>query len=139
VDGGATETHWFKYQHGWSHVRAEVIGEILLGLYVNGQEFASIMCTPLDQSALALGFLKNEGLLERMEQVEALTVSRNGCCVDVWLDHAVQRPRREILTSAGRCLTAWRLSSSQVTPSWRSWRLHANTCCRDSSARTASK
>lgn len=99
VDGGASDAHWFEYQHVWSHVRAEVIEEILLGLYVNGQEFASIMCTPLDQSALALGFLKNEGLLERMEQVEALTVSHNGCCVDVWLDHAVERPRREIRTS----------------------------------------
>jgi len=99
MDGAATETHWFEYQHAWSHVRAEVIGEILLGLYVNGEEFASIMCTPRDQPALALGFLKNEGLLDRMDQVEALTVSRNGCCVDVWLDHAVERPRREILTS----------------------------------------
>jgi FdhD protein len=88
-----------EYQQGWSRVQSEVVGEILLDLYVNGQEIASIMCTPVDQSALALGFLKNEGFLEGMEQVEALTVSQKGCCVDLWLDHAVVRPERKVLTS----------------------------------------
>lgn len=99
VNGGASETHWLEYRQGWSRVQAEVIGEILLDLYVNGRVLASVMCTPVDQSALALGFLKNEGLLERMGQVEALTVSRNGCCVDVWLDHAIGSPKRKVLTS----------------------------------------
>ena len=99
VNRGADETDWLEYQQGWSRVRAQVIGEVLLGVYVNGREIASIMCTPVDQSALALGFLQNEGLLDRMEQVDALTVSQNGCCVDVWLDHAVKRPKRKVLTS----------------------------------------
>jgi FdhD protein len=99
VNGGATETHWMEYRDGWSRVQAEVIGEILLDLYVNGRELASIMCTPVDQSALALGFLRNEGMLEGMGQVEALTVSRNGCCVDMWLDHTIGRPKRRVLTS----------------------------------------
>jgi FdhD protein len=88
-----------EYRQGWTRVQAEVIGETLLDLYVNGRELASIMCTPVDQPALALGFLKNEGLLERMAQVEALTVSQNGCCVDIWLDHAIGRPKRRVLTS----------------------------------------
>ncbi len=99
MDGGAVEAQWLEYGRGWSSVRAEVIGEILLTIYVNGQEFASIMSTPRDQAELALGFLKNEGVLEGMDQVETLTVSQNGCCVDVWLDRPVQRPKRQILTS----------------------------------------
>ena len=99
MDGGAVETQWLEYGRGWSSVRAEVIGEILLTIYVNGQEFASIMSTPRDQAELALGFLKNEGVLDRMEQVETLTVNQNGCCVDVWLDRPVERPKRAILTS----------------------------------------
>lgn len=96
---GASETHWMEYRQGWSRIQAEVIGEILLDLYVNGRELASVMCTPADQAALALGFLKNEGLLDRMGQVEALTVSRNGCCVDVWLDHSIGGVKRRVLTS----------------------------------------
>ena len=99
MDGGAIKTQWVEYGQGWSRVQAEVIGEILLTIYVNGQDFASIMSTPRDQPELALGFLKNEGVLDRMEQVEALTVNQNGCCVDMWLDRAVQRPKRQILTS----------------------------------------
>jgi len=99
VDGGAVEAEWLEYGRGWSSVRAQVIGEILLTIYVNGQEFASIMSTPRDQAELALGFLKNEGVLDRMEQVEMLIVNQDGCCVDVWLDRPVQRPQREILTS----------------------------------------
>ena len=99
MDGGAVETHWLEYGQGWSTVRAEVIGEILLTIYVNGQEFASIMSTPRHQAELTLGFLKNEGVLEGMQQVEMLTVTQNGCCVDVWLDRRVRRPTRAILTS----------------------------------------
>jgi FdhD protein len=99
MDGGAIETQWLEYGKGWSRVQAEVIGEILLSVYVNGQDFASIMSTPRDQAELALGFLKNEGVLDRMDQVQALTLDQNGCCVEVWLDRAVDRPKRQILTS----------------------------------------
>jgi FdhD protein len=99
VNEGAAEQDWLEYQRGWTRARGEVIGEALLGVYVNGREIASIMCTPVDQVAFVLGFLKNEGLLDRMEQVSTLTVSQNGCCVDVWLDHAVRRPRHKVLTS----------------------------------------
>jgi FdhD protein len=99
VKSGATEGSWLEYRQGWSRVQSELIGEIMLDLYVNGKVIASVMCTPVDQAALALGFLKNEGLLERMEELEALTVSQNGCCVDTWLNHGVKRPKRKILTS----------------------------------------
>jgi FdhD protein len=105
-----------EYRQGWSRVQAEVIGEILLDLYVNGRELASVMCTPVDQSALALGFLKNEGLLEQMGQVGALTVSRNGCCVDIWLDHAIGRPKRKVLTSGCGGGTTFRDPAEAMPP-----------------------
>jgi FdhD protein len=105
-----------EYQQRWSRVRGEVIGEVLLGVYVNGREIASIMCTPVDPVPLALGFLKNEGLLHRMEQVDALTVSQNGCCVDLWLDHAIRRPKRRVLTSGCGAGTTFRDPAEAMPP-----------------------
>ena len=99
VGPGAVPAHWVEYRGDWSVVEAEVIQEILLTLYVNGRELASIMCSPRDQDYLALGFLKNEGLIDDISELQALTISRNGCCVDVWLDHAVPAPRRVVITS----------------------------------------
>jgi FdhD protein len=80
-------------------VRAEVIEEALVSIYLNGQELATIMCTPRDQIALALGFLKNERLIDGLRDVELTHVSLNGCCVDVWTKRAIEGPRRVIITS----------------------------------------
>lgn len=99
VGPGAIPARWAEYRDGWATVQAEVIQEILLTLYVNGRESASIMCSPRDQDFLALGFLKNEGLIGTLSELQALTISRNGCCVDVWLDHAIPAPRRVVITS----------------------------------------
>jgi FdhD protein len=99
VGPGAVPAVWAEYRGTWSGVQAEVIQEILLTLYVNGRETVNIMCSPRDQDFLALGLLKNEGLLGELTELQALTVSRNGCCVDVWLDHAVPPPRRVVITS----------------------------------------
>lgn len=96
---GAVTTGWAEYRHGWSPVEGEVIEEALVTIYLNGKELATIMCTPRDQDRLALGFLKNEGLIEALPEVQDVHISRNGCCVDVWLDHAVTMPKRVIITS----------------------------------------
>jgi FdhD protein len=104
--GGAVPTDWLEFRAGrdldradWSPVRSEVIEEALVSIYVNGQELATIMCTPRDQVALAVGFLKNERLIDGLRDVELTHVSRNGCCVDVWTARPIARPRRIIITS----------------------------------------
>jgi FdhD protein len=99
MSGGAVATRWLEYRHGWSGVEAEVIEEALVTLYLNGRELATIMCTPRDQDKLALGFLMNEGLIDGLAEVEDLHLSRNGCCVDIWLSHPVTMPKRIIITS----------------------------------------
>ncbi|HEX9676732.1 MAG TPA: formate dehydrogenase accessory sulfurtransferase FdhD [Anaerolineales bacterium] len=96
---GARETAWREYRRGWRDVEGEVIEEGLVTLYVNGVEWATIMCTPREQDWLALGFLANEGFLETMDEVEILHVSGPGCCVDLWLNHPASKPEREIITS----------------------------------------
>lgn len=96
---GAVPGPWLEYRRGWSSTAGEVIEEALVTLYVNGRDVATVMCTPRDQAWLALGFLKNEGLLEGREEVEVLFVSRDGCCVDLWLNRAFRKPERAIITS----------------------------------------
>ncbi len=96
---GARETVWREYRRGWQQAQGEVIEEGLATLYVNGIEWATIMCTPRELDWLALGFLANEGFIQGIDEVEILHVSRPGCCVDLWLDHAVSKPVREIITS----------------------------------------
>ncbi len=96
---GSVVTEWVDFRRGWRRAEAEVIEEAPVSIYVNGMELATIMCTPSRQEALALGFLMNEGLIEGLQAVDHVHVSRDGCCVDVWLKHSLQKPQRVVITS----------------------------------------
>jgi len=96
---GAVPARWQEYKGGWQSVDAEIIEEALISIYVNGDELATIMGTPHQQDALALGFLKNEDLIKNLSEVALIYVSKLGCCVDVWLNHAFIKPERVIITS----------------------------------------
>lgn len=96
---GAVPAEWHEYKDGWQQAEGEIIEEVLITLYVNGDELATIMASPLQQDVLALGFMKNEGLIEALAEVEILFVSKLGCCVDVWLNREFQKPERVIITS----------------------------------------
>ena len=81
-------------------VAGEVCVETMLTVFVNGQELVNLMCTPVDQGALALGFLLNEGVIHRREDVRAAYVCKAGGCADIWLDFDLREmPRREIITA----------------------------------------
>jgi len=96
---GAVAAGWIEYRRDWTPIEAEVIEEALVTIYINGRELATIMSTPLEQDHLALGFLKNEGFISGLDEVTDVHISRDGCCVDVWLDHSVAAPKRVIITS----------------------------------------
>ena len=96
---GAVPVEWVEYKDGWTPVHANVIEEGLVTINVNGEELVTIMCTPKGQDWLALGFLWNEGLIEKMDQVDHLHISEDGCCVDVWLTHEFKMPPHRIITS----------------------------------------
>jgi FdhD protein len=83
----------------WQPVAGAITEEALVCIHLNGRELATFMCTPHEQDELALGFLRAEGLLHSLDEVQALTVAENGHCVDVWLDHPVEIPARRIVTS----------------------------------------
>ncbi|MCH7588230.1 MAG: formate dehydrogenase accessory sulfurtransferase FdhD [Chloroflexi bacterium] len=99
MDRGVVLTDWHEYQGDWSVVNAGVIEEELITIYVNAIELVVFMASPCEQDYLAIGFLKNEGLIEGIEEIEHIHISRDGCCVDVWLDHAFEKPEHMIITS----------------------------------------
>lgn len=95
-----TETNqWWEFHHGWQKAGGEVIGEMTLTIYLNGVDFVSIMATPLNQEWLAVGFLKNEGLITGLDDISDLKVSGEGCCVDVWTKQDLKLPEKMVLTS----------------------------------------
>ena len=100
MSSGANPTQWHEYNNAeWSQHDGEVIAEALVTIYINGAELATIMATPQEQDLLTFGFLKNEGLIAALDEIEILTVSKAGCCVDVWLNHPFIAPERQIITS----------------------------------------
>ncbi len=98
---GSVPAQFHNYRNDrWETVDACVIEERLVSIFVNGEELATMMATPRNQDALALGFLANEGLIAGRETVRAVHVCPSGNCVDVWLNSAeFKRPERRILTS----------------------------------------
>lgn len=77
-----------------------VIEESVVSIFVNWQELATIMCSPLEQEALALGFLFNEGVIRTLDEVSLVKANVARTTVDVVLRRAAfDPPRRMVLTS----------------------------------------
>jgi FdhD protein len=100
-EAGAQATRCWTVQDGQAtYGELGVIEETLVSIYVNGQDLATIMCSPLEQEALALGFLYNEGVIESADEVGLLQANVARTVVDVILRHGeFTPPRRMILTS----------------------------------------
>ncbi|NOQ38759.1 MAG: formate dehydrogenase accessory sulfurtransferase FdhD [Anaerolineales bacterium] len=96
---GVQNNRWWGFHRKWQEEVGEVIEEAPLTIYVNGIELATIMGTPLNQDWLAVGFLKNEGILNNVEEIEDLRITSEGCCVDVLLNRTVELPSKKIITS----------------------------------------
>jgi FdhD protein len=73
--------------------------ETPVSLTVNGQVWITLMCTPTDLEALAVGFLFNEGLLKSKDEIELIQVCPEGDNVDIWLTHPVEQPKQWRRTS----------------------------------------
>lgn len=93
MKGATTAVRCERHEAGASaSVGAQVITEAPVALTVNGVAWLSFMCTPVDLEALAVGFLFNEGVISRREEVRGVEVCARGDNVDVLLDRAVERP-----------------------------------------------
>lgn len=77
-----------------------VIDEMLVTLYVNGKDLATVMCSPLEQEVLATGFLFNEGVIASQDEIALVQANTTRTVVDVFLNRSdFAPPRRLILTS----------------------------------------
>jgi FdhD protein len=78
---------------------ASIIVETPVSLTVNGEAWVSFMCTPVLLEALAVGFLFNEGMIDSLDEVSDVRLCEHGDNVDVWLNHAVDKPANWTRTS----------------------------------------
>lgn len=101
----------------WQASSGAAVVEAPVSLTVNGENWLSFMCTPIDLEALAVGFLFNEGLIQSQREIADVRVCSAGDNVDVWLRHAVEKPERWARTSG--CtggVTGVRKPSGKTTP-----------------------
>ena len=98
--GAVPYTYWSIRAGQAETVAGGLIDETLLSLYVNGQDLATLMCSPVDEEALALGFLFNEGVIASLDDVGLIQPNVTHTTIDVFLTHAdFVPPRRFTLTS----------------------------------------
>ena len=83
-----------------NQVSGAVVEERPVCIFVNGQELATLLCTPTDLEDLAVGFLFSEGVIDGIDDIEVMSVSASLTCVDLWLGNRdLEPPTRRILTS----------------------------------------
>jgi len=83
----------------WQTVQGSAIVERTVSLTVNNEVWLSFMCTPLDLEAMAVGFLYNEGLLDRADEIADVRLCASGDNVDVWTHKNLAKPERWSRTS----------------------------------------
>lgn len=99
IPGAQPTVYYVKNGSGWQAVEGAVIEERTVCLFVNGQEAAAFLCSPIDVEALALGFLRAEGIIDGLHDVAHFENTASGDCVDVWLRREYRPPERTIRTS----------------------------------------
>lgn len=87
------------YPHHLEEQMGEVIGEAAVSLTVNGEVWLTFMCTSIELDALAVGFLYNEGIIQKRGDIADLRVCPGLDNVDVWLKYSVEKPQRIHRTS----------------------------------------
>jgi len=60
-----------------------LVREIKLELIVNGEKVGAVMATPVDQEALAIGYLMSENIIERFSDVTSLKLLNDGMRVEI--------------------------------------------------------
>jgi len=80
-------------------VKGDVVREQPLTLYVNGERFLTLLCSPFKLEALVVGYLWMEKVIGDLDEVGSLQVSEVDGRADVTLTHPVTLPTERILTS----------------------------------------
>ena len=91
---------YFQLKGGrFQEVKAEVVREQPVTVYVNGERFLTLLCSPFDLEPLVLGYLWMEKVIAGLDEVTGLSVSEVDGRADVTLTRPVTLPTERILTS----------------------------------------
>ena len=80
-------------------VTGEVVREQPLTVYVNGERFLTLLCSPMKLEALVIGYLWMEKIIQSLDDVVSVAVSPVDGRADVTLRNPVELPTERILTS----------------------------------------
>jgi FdhD protein len=80
-------------------VKGEIVREQPLVIYVNGQKFVTLLCSPLKLDCLVVGYLWLEKVIVSLDEIRHLDVSEVDGRADVTLTREVELPTERILTS----------------------------------------
>lgn len=112
---------------GWTTGESAVPCEEPVTLMINGVELVTLLASPGERLALAVGFLFNEGIVDRVEQIEALEEDDTGVRVQArGVDVALRLFERRVLGSGcgraffGNALDAFAAGGRRL-PAERPW------------------
>ena len=80
-------------------VRADVVREQPLTVYVDGERFLTLLCSPMNLEALVIGYLWMEKVIDGLAEIRSLDVSVVDGRADIALTRPVTLPTERILTS----------------------------------------
>jgi len=60
-----------------------LVREIKLELIVNGEKVGAVMATPVDQEALAIGYLMSENIIEKFSDVTSMNLLNDGMRIEI--------------------------------------------------------
>jgi len=80
-------------------VSGEVVREQPLSVYVNGEKFLTLLCSPMQLEALVVGYLWMEKVIGDLAEIARIEVSAVDGRAEVTLTHPVTLPTERILTS----------------------------------------
>jgi len=87
----------------------DVIGEISLKIYINGTEYASLLCLNQLTEELALGFLYSEGVIDRIDDIAAISYNERlfAVMIDLAAGKSVDKCEslRSVTSGCGKCFT----------------------------------
>lgn len=88
-------------RHDAEVIDGGVIEESQVTIYVNGFYLASLMCSPLDEIPLAIGFLYNEGIIHQQGDIADVTFDEEARQVFVQVHRRNIQLRRQMMLTAG--------------------------------------
>lgn len=71
---------------GFSEIEEEVTIESPLTVYINGSEFATVVCSPWELENMAVGFLASEGVVRTRNSLGDMTIKQDDGIVRVQVD-----------------------------------------------------